>query len=172
MNADNLIQFAEAMMTSMREYFEKDGRLDPVAFVLATRDYNTRKVLPEPEPMIVPLQFRNQKDKDKAADKIRKIAKRTSAVGVLCGFETWILSSDNTQELERAVKEGLSANPNRSEVLYVMMEHRSGEFVWVCDIKRDEAGKPSLGQFRREEGMNLGGRFENLLPQTTRKFDA
>jgi hypothetical protein len=172
MNGDNPIQFAEAMMTVMRSYFEKDGHLDPVAFVLATKDYKTNAALPEPEPLIIPLHFRNQKDKDDAADLIREVARRTDAVGVLCAFETWILKGEDSEKLKRAARNGLKDHPDRTEVIFVMMEHHRGDFVWVCDIKRNDEGEASLGQFKLEDGMNLGGRFANLLPQTKREFDA
>ena len=67
----------------------------------------------------------------------------------------------------------LKDQPGREEILYVMLEHNRGDFVWVSEIKRDESGKPTLGQFHREDGINLGGRFSNMLPaSSTPKYDA
>jgi hypothetical protein len=85
MNAANPIALAEWLMECMRQYFERDGHLDPVAAVLATRDHKTG---------------------EKAARLVRYVAERAKTCAIVCGFEMWVVRSEDEQTLERAAEMG------------------------------------------------------------------
>lgn len=172
MNADNPIALAEWLMQTMREYFERDGHLDPVAVVLATKDFETGEPLRDPEPVVLPLQFADDAAKQEAAELVRDAVRKTEACMVICGFEMWVVRSDDEKEIERAMEVGPKNCPNREEVLYCSLEHRAGELVWIADIKRDASQRPSLASFALDEGVRCE-KFTGFLPQeTTPRFDA
>jgi len=173
MNADNPMALVEWVQSSMRRYFERDGRLEPVAIVLATRDPKPGRALREPEPVVLPLRFHDARDKDGAAELIRRVARKSEAVAVVCGFETWVLRSDDAKKLEVACKEGIENAPDREEILYCSLERSAGEFLWSAAITRDAANRPCLSSFELDADLEMIPRFHGLLPPAlAARFDA
>lgn len=92
------------------------------------------------------------------------------SVGVALCSEAWLASSSGP-EGRAALPRDLSTYEGRREVVLAVVEHRDLEGgttrLWVADITRDAAGRPTLGAWQRSKTSNMvGGNLVGMLPQT------
>lgn len=119
--------------------------------------------------MVLPEQFRNADDKDKAVAAVRRIFKEKEVVAFSFMCEAWILESRTAspEAFKRGMNigrnESLEHNPDRREVIQVVAEDRESTISGHYFILRPEHGKPTLSPFHRHDFGSTTGRMTNLL---------
>jgi hypothetical protein len=80
----------QSMMKAIRDNFENDGYLSPVAFFVAHADPRTGKPLPCATPIIVPIiDLSTNERKDAVASRLRQLGRLMQATAVMFAAEAW-----------------------------------------------------------------------------------
>jgi hypothetical protein len=166
-DAKGAVEFTEAMLGAARKNIERDGHLNPVAFLLANIHPQTGERFEEAQPVVIgglPMDR-----KDELVEGLRDLCRATDASGLILITEAWSLKVSGGQDEQEAMKGyagRLSEHPLRREIVHATMEHRkAGTAVWVAEIHRTPDGEfERLGEFERA-AEEVTGRFAGLLPQ-------
>lgn len=177
---EGALELVASIMNTMRENFQRDGYLTPVAFVIMTTDPRNNTTLEEPQVAVVfPSSMSDEDEKDGFREALGKIVQQSHAIGVLLGVEAWTasldqkaLSDEEKKNPEEAIKRKMrnrrpSEMPDRKEGLFVTFEHRAfgaKTMSWHAEITRNQKNEPSLGDFEGGEMDRAEGRFAQFLP--------
>lgn len=162
-------RFGEAVLAHARELFDRDGRLLPVFFILATRNPQTKERFDEPSILLAfPQSFDGEDDKDATATLVRETARESDALAVMFVAEAWAVMYDKMSEAEakaRCERLPPSDDPNRIEIVQAVLDHSYGTMHWRAQILREPDKPPTLAEFQMlpSEGT-IQGRFASLLP--------
>ena len=165
----------EHMMALAKVNMERDGELQPVAFVFTTYDPVRRRAHP-PDILCVGVKggfFTDAKSKDDFDHELRRIARETRACAVGLIAEIWSVTAAQLAPDQQAHAEehGLGDHPDRVEIARLTLEHIEGLKAWTAPIIRppEHPDRPTLGEFVEEHMKWSLGRFANLLPGSAPK---
>jgi hypothetical protein len=145
--------FALGIIEQARRYFEADGELLPVSFVVTSDDV-----------FVCPLVGC---DKEALRTLQQKAIDRLAAVAHVHVTEAWVIREDPTAPYED-FSAPFAEHPRRREIIHVALETREGETcLWEIPILRDADGRATLGE-TRELDETVSGRMTGYFPATRR----
>jgi hypothetical protein len=147
----------------MSEKFSESGGI-PVAFwVFAARDPAT--LTPQPHTFVIEPNPEAPDDfltRNVVETTVRAIAKRGDALAVVSTAEAWIRRQVSDEEYEAVAARGLSQDPKREEVAFLVVETRERAITWVAPIRRPDGQKAYVDAFAICDGVGVG-RFAGFL---------
>lgn len=150
--------------------FNRRGRVIHHAVVFATQSIDG-KPYAEPIPHVIydnGGMAENVDSKNRFRAGIRELCKRTKAVGVMMVVEAWFRTNVSKEDMARADKRGLEADPLREEAIFVSLDHLANKqmVAWVAPITRGADGAGRVTDFRPYGDVKAyEGRFTELFPR-------
>lgn len=145
------LTFAHLLMVGMKQNFERDGYLAPVAFLVGcdrpaqprarVGQFTVMEVMPNVV-LISTSQLESSEDKRRFAYLIRGCAAASHAAGVLFGSEAWLatVAPNDEEKIARIARDGVESLADHREGIIVLLEHRgltNRIAQWQADIERD-----------------------------------
>lgn len=117
--------------------------------------------LPSPVPVWI---VEDGESGDELSARFHKAARESQALGVYFFSEAWLVDFATAEERVEWSRRDLSEHPRAYEALHMTLEHRTfGNRAWMARIRRDGAGKATVGDFE-ERAQSFVGRMAGFLP--------
>ena len=150
-----LEELREIALRGAARVFLVDGRCDPIAILVWPDRMGAVKIV-----------CASPETKDRSAEALRKLVQETGVAAVAIVLEVWLMNlrPGDGASLLRIDREGVAAQPSRSEQVHVLIESATQQEIWAAEITRDSAGNGNLGPFVRKN-EKVVGRFSGFFPR-------
>ncbi len=140
-----------------RRLFARDRRVGAVCFIIGRRHPDTRAPYAEPKLLLVSLSaLIGGFGKDVAFDVQRQLCEKTEALGIINVSEAWISAYEEEGGVTD-LSELPSERANREQIVFVGLEHASGESTsWKMRVVHVEGQPPTLGELEEIGPMDMG----------------
>lgn len=139
LNKDTVSKIVDVVLETARKNFITDGYLDHVAIIIRKNG----------EIKTIQLKYKNQSEKDLAAEALRKEVKRNPTIAVIQVAEAWMnepSKDDENRVIEAANQGKLSNQPDSFEVILGIVESKM----------LDEGGYEAVSRIFRNGNLKLG----------------
>lgn len=152
--------FIEHLKETAAGIITRQGEVVPMALILAMKNPKTRVSLAKPSIIPVAVAGLDGESADKAVAEIRKLVRKSSAVGVGFMTEAWILQGAPPKNYRYG---DVAKSPERQEILMVSWDHRHARPNRGCSraeiLRTDDGTFKSLGPWERNPEEQATGRF-------------
>ena len=152
-----------------RDLFDRDGCVQPIVFVVATRDAETGETLDPPQLAVAnAVEFMDDsRGKDQFSRFMGWLAEKTRAIGIVFVSESWaLIGHEAAKDYDFEKGETIEKHPKRTEVIVVSSDYVKwkNERLAHARITRDAAGKGTGSPFETLDlAATMEGRFAGML---------